>query len=67
MTTAWIIKKITGKNADDTPIYKSKGSAFILFETQVGAYKAVDANPVIYKVNKLNEITKKVEEEIVEL
>ena len=51
MTTARIIKKVTGKNADDTPIYKSKGSAFVLFETQVGAYRAVDANPIKYNAD----------------
>jgi len=33
VTTARIIKKVAGKNEDETPIYKSKGSAFILFET----------------------------------
>jgi len=40
---------VAGKDANDAPIYKSKGSAFILFETQVGAYRAVDASPVKYK------------------
>lgn len=51
VTTARIIKKVTGKNADDTPIYKSKGSAFVLFETQVGAFWAVDANPIKFNAD----------------
>ena len=33
VTTARIIKKVTDKDSDGNPIYKSKGQAFILFET----------------------------------
>jgi len=53
VTTARIIMKECGKDDQGNKIMKSKGQAFVLFETQVGAYRAVDASPIKFKDNDL--------------
>lgn len=53
VTTARIIMKECGKDENGNKIMKSKGQAFILFETQVGAFRAVDASPLKFKDNDL--------------